>query len=1224
MIETTHREWAQRLARLEREFYRSEDEERRLKGLDLLRKTVKGEWSLAFCGHFSAGKSTLLNRLLGEDLLPTSPIPTSANVVKIMAGEDRVKLFLSDGRIHVYDGTYTEKELKDLCKNGEEILAVHIQRKTNRLPAGVALMDTPGIDSTDAAHERATRSSLHLADVIFYVMDYNHVQAEGNLEFIKQLKRRQKRIYLIINQIDKHREEELPFAAYRQNVMQTFADWGVTPEGIFYTSMRDPAHPHNEFPELKRRIEQLIERRFEQFDQTIQAEAEQLLKEHVQFLEARDQQRLEEWMKKQARIEGPTGSPEEEIEQRRKELEQLKEEKQNIERAFGQGLETILQNAYLMPYEVRALAEQYLETQLTPFKVGFLFSKGKTEKEKERRTLAFLEKLAQTVETQLDLHVKQYVLKFLKEHHLYSEEWGEKIYSFHVQMNAPLLAQTIKPGAGLTGNYVLTYTDDLANKIKQIYRQAARSWFDLVKVELEKQFTDRLKKLEERLLLLKEWQTAEAEIMRIKQEHKRVEECLLKLIRGETEMEPVEIPPEALEEQALIRGERFLPHSEEAAIQKTETLRESETRKEEETGVSSDWMKKMLVHVRAAEERMKGIPGLKGIVSDLAQKRERLDRQQYTVALFGAFSAGKSSFANALIGEPVLPVSPHPTTATINRICPPTSSHPHGQAVITFKTSERLLDDLRRVYKLYQQEVNTLEEAVERIGILLMEPAFQAKKKTALPFLQAVRDGYFAMKEHLGSTLTVGVDAIPEFVAQESKSCFVESVDLYYDSPLAKQGITLVDTPGADSMHARHTDVAFQYIKSADAILYVTYYNHPFSKADREFLIQLGRVKDVFSLDKMFFIINAADLASSPEELTQVEAYIRGELAGYGIRRPRLFSLSSLKALEEKTRGRQDAQMEQFERQFTSFILGELRLVSIRSLAEELKRGFRFLSHLLQTIEAGNEAKEKRKGELDSERARVRTIIQNSKDQAFAHALGQEVNELLYYVKQRLFYRYRDEFAEIFNPAVLRSDEGQVKQKLRACVLDMIDFIRQDLLQELRATSLRMERWLNERQETFLTELMNGCFKVNRELPLVMNQGTTYPSPHFPEPLTELQFASFKKAISCFKNAKTFFEKNEKQRMREELERVLEPAVAAYLEEQKRSLIGYYMEEWQKKEKEWKEKLIQDVENYYHALLSASSNPEDLSLYRETASGLAVEMEKVEQLLSFSCNLTAG
>ncbi|MFD2879217.1 dynamin family protein [Paenibacillus rhizoplanae] len=78
----------------------------------------------------------------------------------------------------------------------------------------------------------------------------------------------------------------------------------------------------------------------------------------------------------------------------------------------------------------------------------------------------------------------------------------------------------------------------------------------------------------------------------------------------------------------------------------------------------------------------------------------------------------------------------------------------------------------------------------------------------------------------------------------------MQSTDLYYDSPLTRSGIVLVDTPGADSLHARHTGVTFGYMKNADAICFVTYYNHAFSKADRSLLAQLGRIKDSFALDK--------------------------------------------------------------------------------------------------------------------------------------------------------------------------------------------------------------------------------------------------------------------------------------------------------------------------------------------------------------------------------------
>ena len=52
----------------------------------LLDKIEAGRMNIAFCGHFSAGKSTLINQLCGHALLPSSPIPTSANIVSIRNG----------------------------------------------------------------------------------------------------------------------------------------------------------------------------------------------------------------------------------------------------------------------------------------------------------------------------------------------------------------------------------------------------------------------------------------------------------------------------------------------------------------------------------------------------------------------------------------------------------------------------------------------------------------------------------------------------------------------------------------------------------------------------------------------------------------------------------------------------------------------------------------------------------------------------------------------------------------------------------------------------------------------------------------------------------------------------------------------------------------------------------------------------------------------------------
>ena len=69
-------------------------------------------------------------------------------------------------------------------------------------------------------------------------------------------------------------------------------------------------------------------------------------------------------------------------------------------------------------------------------------------------------------------------------------------------------------------------------------------------------------------------------------------------------------------------------------------------------------------------------------------------------------------------------------------------------------------------------------------------------------------------------------------------------------------------------------------------------------RADREFLIQLGRVKDAFELDKMFFIVNAIDLAANDEEAELVQSFVGDELQKFGIRNPRVHGISSLQALQ--------------------------------------------------------------------------------------------------------------------------------------------------------------------------------------------------------------------------------------------------------------------------------------------------------------------------------------
>ncbi|SEN20681.1 dynamin family protein [Lihuaxuella thermophila] len=1223
MIEKLHSTLIHTLAQVYREMDRQGDEVNRAKLLDLMQKTHKHECMIAFCGHFSAGKSTMLNELLGEDILPTSPIPTSANVVKIEAGDDRVTLLLSSGESHTYAGNYTKEELKELCKNGEEVIAVHVYTSKSPLPEGVVFLDTPGIDSTDDAHRIATESALHLADVIFYVMDYNHVQSEVNLQFVKELKKRRKKVYLVINQIDKHRDAELAFEQYQQSVQRSFASWEIEVDGIFYTSLRQPHHPFNEFRKLEQFLESLIREREELIQTSALAEAAYLIGEHLTSLRERNRETIEKWLNE---LNGQL-PPQEEIEQTLDSLRQAQQEMHNrlnkIETAYKQEIESILKNAYLMPYDVRELAGLYLETVKSDFKVGFFFSRAKTEKEKERRASAFYEKLKQTVETQIDVHFKQFLIQFLKQHDLYTEAFAENIYSCGALLEPAIISKVVKAGAGLTGNYLLTYAEDLANEIKRLYRQQANAFFASIGQKLEERLMDERERMEEKLRRYEQYLKVTRDIALVNEQLDGYEEHLNDLLHGRKEVHaPAEIE-EFLENRKPVQlsKERFT-----SSLKSNVSRQESEVSDEEKAGSAREAgdltsrIKRTLNHVEVCENLMGDLQGLQRIRTELMEKRQRAETKQFTVALFGAFSAGKSSFANALIGEQLLPVSPNPTTATINKVCPPTDGHPHGQVVIRFKTRETLFRDLKQVYKLFEQEPASLEEAVQGIHHLSFGSAPAERQKTALPFLQAVQKGFAAFAGLLGEQLILGVDEFADYVANEEKSCFVESVELYYDCPLTRQGVTLVDTPGANSIHARHTEVAFRYIKNADACFFVTYYNHPFSRADREFLLQLGRVKDTFALDKMFFIINAADLASSPEELQAVKQYIKEQLLEYGIRNPRLFAVSSLLALAEKKGEKPDGHsgLRVFEQAFSSFMMKDLMLVSLNSMKSDLHRAVRVLSSIIEAARQGNEEKQRKKEQYEREKARVLQSIHEYDPRSEELALEQEINELLYYVKQRLFFRYHDIFTEIFNPSALREDGGDVKQKLKACVMEMADFMQHDLLQEMRATSLRIEKWLNDKGDTHLQTMADRCKKIDHELPLSLKLNDSFRQLEFKDPFQDLTVQSFKSAIAVFKSTKSFFEKNDKTRMQEEMKKVLEPAVACYLEQEQKRFFGHYQQEWRLMTEQMKEKLKSDCEHYYESIFLACSEKADPAVYEEAAAKIKQkigEMEKeMEQL----------
>src|SRR5699024_10886630 len=127
--------------------------------------------------------------------------------------------------------------------------------------------------------------------------------------------------------------------------------------------------------------------------------------------------------------------------------------------------------------------------------------------------------------------------------------------------------------------------------------------------------------------------------------------------------------------------------------------------------------------------------------------------------------------------------------------------------------------------------------------------------------------------------------------------------------------------------------------------------NHALSRADRDFVMQLGRVKEAFELDKMFFIINASDLAENESELKLVKNYVEEQLLQLGIRFPRIYPLSSKESLNDKLNEQPlNKQMAAFERSFHSFIDDDLDALMVESALFDINRTRQSLESLIETV----------------------------------------------------------------------------------------------------------------------------------------------------------------------------------------------------------------------------------------------------------------------------------
>ena len=168
---------------------------------------------LAVLGQFKRGKSTLLNALLGSQVLPTSVIPLTAiptfikwglqPAAKVCFQRDRPAEQFSGieiGELNAFLAGFVSEEKNP--GNRLAVAEVEVSYPAPILQSGVVLIDTPGIGSTFKHNTEATLNFLPQCDAALFIVSPDPPITEVEVEFLKEVRSEMNRIFFVFNKSD--------------------------------------------------------------------------------------------------------------------------------------------------------------------------------------------------------------------------------------------------------------------------------------------------------------------------------------------------------------------------------------------------------------------------------------------------------------------------------------------------------------------------------------------------------------------------------------------------------------------------------------------------------------------------------------------------------------------------------------------------------------------------------------------------------------------------------------------------------------------------------------------------------------------------------------------------------------------------------------------------------------------------------------------------------------
>ena len=170
-----------------------------------IRQRKADPFTLVVCGDFKRGKSSLINALLGEDVVPTNVTAETVTLNRISYGAHSNEAVLSGGRrLSLTDEELCRDALEPVIKQLDEPVEQLELRRNIEILKDITVIDTPGLG--DAGHDftGAVEKALQQADAVIYVFSVTYPLSRSEQLYLKAsiLPQRYTNLFLVSNFTD--------------------------------------------------------------------------------------------------------------------------------------------------------------------------------------------------------------------------------------------------------------------------------------------------------------------------------------------------------------------------------------------------------------------------------------------------------------------------------------------------------------------------------------------------------------------------------------------------------------------------------------------------------------------------------------------------------------------------------------------------------------------------------------------------------------------------------------------------------------------------------------------------------------------------------------------------------------------------------------------------------------------------------------------------------------